>query len=130
MHSHLLLTLTFFVCFTLGNADYSGHRYDSKDFFDFAIHRLSNERVFASWHTASDDKQAIYEVLRKHSKRDTFVVLAIVSPASIQANTADYSFTDINSFPDSSYYCLKKTNGDGVIFYSVTKGIEGTARER
>jgi hypothetical protein len=130
MRSYLFLTLIFFVCSAFLNDDYIDHRCATKGFFDFAIHRLSNERVFISWHTAGDDEQATYELLRKHTKRDSFATLAIVQPESMQGNTADYSFTDSNSFSDSSYYCLKKTNSDGVIFYSITKGIEGTAKER
>ena len=101
-----------------------------KNIFDFSIHRLSNERVFISWHTSGDTREVIYEVMRRHSKREMFISLGIVNPVSIENNTADYSFTDINNFSDSSFYCLKKTNEDSVIFYSITKGIEGIAKEQ
>lgn len=129
MGRHLCLTVIFISCSAFLKAD-TDQYCNAKSFFDFAIHRLSNERVVVSWHTAGDDKQATYEVLRKHTRRDTFATLAIVQPESMQGNIADYSFTDINSFADSSFYCLKKTNSDSVIFYSVTKGIEGTAKQR
>jgi hypothetical protein len=84
MRTYLFFTLIFFVCSAFLNDDYKDHRYATKGFFDFAIHRLSNERVFVSWHTAGDDEQATYEVLRKHTKRDSFATLAIVQPESKQ----------------------------------------------
>ena len=136
MRSHLLTAIVVFTCSSFFNEKdlchlNSRHRYAAtKNIFDFAIHRLSNERVFISWHTANEPGQVIYEVLRRHTKREVFVSLGVVPPNSREDSTADYSFTDINSFPDSSYYCLKKTNADSVIFYSITKGIEGTAEER
>jgi hypothetical protein len=101
-----------------------------KSFSDFTIHRLSNERVFVSWHTTDDAENVTYEVLRKHHKTDLFISLGVVQPKSVEVSTADYAFVDVNDFPDSSYYCLKKTNTDKVIFYSVTRGVEGITGER
>ena len=130
MHSHLLLTLSFFAFSSFLDDSNQRHSRATKNMVDFTVHRLSNERVFVSWHTIDDPKYTTYELLRKHTKRDSFVSVAVVAPKFFENNTADYSFTDSNSFPDSSFYCLKKTNTDSVIFYSLTKGIEGAARQR
>jgi len=72
----------------------------------------------------------IYEVLLRHKKTEQLVSLGVVKPKSVENNSAEYSFVDINSFSDSSYYCLKKTNADSIIFYSITKGIEGVGKDR
>lgn len=130
MHAHILLTLSFFAFSSFLDDSQQRHSRATKNTFDFTVHRLSNERVFVSWHTTDDPKYITYELLRKHTKRDSFVSVAVVAAKSFESNTADYSFTDTNSFPDSSYYCLKKINTDSVIFYSLTKGIEGTAKQR
>ena len=102
----------------------------SKNILDLTVRRLSGERVMLAWHTEGDNYKAIYEVLRKHKERDQFISLGVASPESKQDNTADYSFVDTNDFADSSFYCLKKTNADSVVFYSVTKGVEGVGKER
>ena len=102
----------------------------SKNILDLTVRRLSGERVMLAWHTEGDNYKAIYEVLRKHKARDQFISLGVASPESKQDNTADYSFVDTNDFADSSFYCLKKTNADSVVFYSVTKGVEGVGKER
>lgn len=131
MRSHLLLTV-----FLLNSSSFSVNLILHqrlgllKSFSDFTIHRLSNERVFLSWHTTDDAENVTYEVLRKHHKMDLFISLGVVQPKSVEVNTADYSFVDENDFPDSSYYCLKKTNTDKVVFYSVTRGVEGITGER
>jgi hypothetical protein len=101
-----------------------------KSISDLTVRRLSGERVFIAWHTEDDPQGIIYEVLRKHKAREQFMSLGIVSPRLEQGNTADYSFVDANGFADVSYYCIKKTNADSVIFYSVTKGVEGIEQVR
>jgi hypothetical protein len=101
-----------------------------KKILDFNVHRFSGEKVFLSWHTEGDSPQIVYEVLRKHKKLSQFVSLGVVEPKSVEGNACDYSFIDVNSFSDSSYYCLKKTTPDSVIFFSITKGVEGIGRNR
>jgi hypothetical protein len=101
-----------------------------KRILDFNVHRFSGEKVFLSWHTEGDSPQIVYEVLRKHKKFSQFVSLGVVEPKSVDGNACDYSFIDVNSYSDSSYYCLKKTTLDSVIFFSITKGVEGIGRDR
>jgi hypothetical protein len=101
-----------------------------KKFFDFNVRRFSGEKVFLSWHTEDDSPQIVYEVLRKHKKLSQFVSLGVIKPKSLDGNVADYSFIDVNNYTDSSFYCLKKTAPDSVIFYSITKAVEGTGRSR
>jgi hypothetical protein len=101
-----------------------------KKILDFNVHRFSGEKVFLSWHTEADSPQIVYEVLRKHKKLSQFVSLGVVEPKSVDGNACDYSFIDANSYSDSSYYCLKKTTPDSVIFFSITKGVEGIRRNR
>lgn len=132
MRSYLLTAAIFFTCSSFLNDDYSSDTKNVKgrNIFDFTVHRLSDERVFISWHTEGESKDVIYEVLRRHKKNEQLVSLGVVQPKSLENNSAEYSFVDINKFSDSSYYCLKKTNADSIIFYSITKGIEGIGKAR
>jgi hypothetical protein len=102
----------------------------AKNIFDFTVHRLSGQRVIISWHTQGESDPVRFEVLRKHSNTVPFNSLGEVFPKLKEDNSADYSFVDVNSFSDSSFYCLKKTSSDGVIFFSITKGVEGIGKER
>ena len=97
---------------------------------DFNVHRFSGEKVFLSWHSEGDPPQIVYEVLRKQTKLSQFISMGVVEPKSMDDNGCDYSFIDVNSYSDSSYYCLKKTTPDSVIFFSITKGVEGIGRNR
>jgi hypothetical protein len=101
-----------------------------KSIFDFTVHRLSGDRVMISWHTEGEPGQIRFEVMRKHGKGIPFSSLGSVEPKSKEDNSADYSFIDVNKFSDSTFYCLKKTDLDSVVFYSITKGIEGAGKER
>jgi len=139
MRSYLLTSLVLFTCASFFTAstvhvksNYSDAKllYRNKIFVDFTVHRLSGERVFVSWHTEGEPEQVIYEVMRRHTRTEGYISLGVVSAKTKEGNTADYAFIDSNDFADSSYYCLKKTNVDGVIFYSMAKGVEGVARER
>ena len=136
MRSYLLTAAIFFLCSSFLKINYPvGRAADPKDLmhknvFDFTVHRLSGERVVVSWHTKDESDKMIYEVLRKHRKTEPFSSLGVVQPKSREDNSADYSFVDVNDFLDSSYYCLKKTNADSIVFYSITKGIEGVGKER
>jgi hypothetical protein len=98
--------------------------------FDFTVHRLSGGRVYISWRVEDESPQIIYEVMRMPKKMSWFVSLGIVQPSHQENNSSDYSFIDLNNFSDSSYYRLKKTNTDSVIFYSMTKGVAGIAKNR
>jgi hypothetical protein len=125
MRSYLLTTAIFFAC----SSFLSDVSVRNKNISDFTVHRLSNDRVFISWHSEGES-QVIYEVLRRHKKTEQLESLGVVQPKSVENDSAEYSFVDINTFSDSSYYCLKKTNADSIIFYSITKGIEGVAKDR
>jgi hypothetical protein len=138
MKSHLFIAIIFFTC----SSFFIGYRIQmrlsmnsnfvssSNNTLDFTVHRLSGERVYVSWHTENESSHVIFEVLRKHEKHATFFSLGMVEPKFWNINTADYSFIDTNNFSDSSYYCLKKIDTDSVVFYSVTKAVEGVRRER
>jgi hypothetical protein len=138
--SYYLTAVLFFTCssFVLENTVTYSSTEDKelwiakslKKILDFKVHRFSGEKVFISWHTEGDSPQIVYEVLRKHEKLSQFVSLGIVRPKSEDGSAAHYSFIDDNSYFDSSYYCLKKTNPDSVVFYSITKGVEGIGRNR
>jgi hypothetical protein len=125
MRSYLLTATIFFAC----SSFLSDVSMKSKNIFDFTVHRLSSDRVFISWHTEGES-EVIYEVLRRHKKTEQLESLGVVQPKSVENNSAEYSFVDINNFSDSSYYCLKKTNADSIVFYSITKGIEGVGKDR
>lgn len=100
-----------------------------KRMLDFNVQRLSGDRVFLSWHT-DDLKHTVYEVLRKHKILSQFVSLGIVQPKPEDGSGSSYAFVDSNNHSDSSYYCLKQTTKDSVIFFSLTKGVEGIGRNR
>jgi len=97
---------------------------------DFQVIRLSGDRVMISWHTNGDNNIAKIEVMRKHQKGVPFASLGIVEPKSKDDNSADYLFIDVNNFTDSTYYCLKKTSIDSVIFFSISKGVQGAGKQR
>lgn len=136
MRSLLLIAAVFFTCSAFfynssaGNESFLSKHTSTKNIFDLTVRRLSGERVIVAWHTEGDAPGIVYEVLRRHKKRDVFVSLGKAAPELKQGNTADYSFVDTNNFTDSSYYCLKKTNVDSVIFYSIAKGVEGVGKGR
>lgn len=137
MRSHLLKGIVFISCSSFLSASLPvTQKSDSdifnsgKNIFDFTVHRLSGERVMISWHTQGEPEQIKFEVMRKHGRGIPFASLGIVEAKSKENNSADYSFIDINNFPDSTFYCLKKTDLDSVVFYSITKGIDGAGKER
>ena len=126
----VFLTCTSFVLKTVITSLSFANTNPPKKIVDFNVHRFSGEKVFLSWHTEEDSKQIVYEVLRKHERLSQFVSLGIIQPKEIDDNSADYSFIDVNSFEDSSYYCLKRTTQDSVVFFSITKGVEGITMNR
>jgi hypothetical protein len=135
MRSHFLTAAFFFLCSSFSNDGYHDESLlpsdlSAKNIFGLTVRRLSGERVMITWHTEEDPQGIIYEVLRKHKTNEQFTSLGVVSPELKQGLTADYSFVDANGFADSSFYCLKKINVDSVIFYSITRGVEGVGRER
>lgn len=133
MRSLLLTAIIVFTCSSFlngGSKNLLSENVRTKNIFDLTVRRLSGERVIIAWHTEGDSPGIIYEVMRRHSKREPFASIGTASPESKQDNTADYSFVDTNNFTDSSYYCLKKTNADSVVFYSIAKGVEGLGKER
>lgn len=97
---------------------------------DITVQRLSGARVLITWHTRGEGDQVRYEVMRKHGRNTQFISLGMVQPRSKEDGFADYAFIDSNDYPDSSYYCLKKTTVDNVVFYSLTKSVEGVEKER
>ena len=136
MRPHLLAAAILLSCSSFLNEGYfisakpDASLQPTANYSDFTVCRLSGGRVFVAWHTENESPQVTYEVLRKHSKKELFISLGVVQPKSKGDNSAEYTFTDTNSFSDSSYYCLKKTNVDSVIFYSITKAVEGVGKNR
>jgi hypothetical protein len=136
MRPHLLAATVLLSCSSFLNEGYlisakpGSSLPSTANYSDFTVRRLSGDRVFVSWHTENESPQVIYEVLRKHSTKELFASLGVVQPKLKEANSAEYTFTDTNDFSDSSYYCLKKTNVDSVIFYSITKAVEGVGKDR
>jgi len=138
MRSHLLTGIV--ACSLFLNTDYSIlPSLPSQNFVvlnsangisEFNVLRLSGERVMISWHVDDGANTSQFEVMRKHGKGLPFASLGIVEPKSKNDNSADYSFIDINNFTDSTYYCLKKTGADSVIFFSISKGVQGITKER
>jgi hypothetical protein len=97
--------------------------------FDLTVHRLSGDRVMITWHADGESVESQFEVMRKHGV-GIFTSLGVVEPGSMEDNLGDFSFIDVNRFADSSFYCVKETAADSVVFFSVTKGIEGIGKER
>lgn len=102
---------------------------NNQNIHDFAVHRLSGGRVLVAWHTEGEPAQIRFEVMRQYRKGQ-FVSLGIISPKSIDGGSIAYSFIDENNLPESSFYRLKKTNSDSVIFYSMAKEVKGLSKER
>jgi hypothetical protein len=102
---------------------------EKKNVFDVTVHRLSGDRVVISWHADEESDQSRFEVMRRQ-RGGIFTSLASVEAKSRDHNLTDYSFVDINSFADSSFYCVKETSASNVVFFSTTRGIEGIAKDR
>jgi hypothetical protein len=102
---------------------------EKKNVFDVTVHRLSGDRVVISWHVDEESDQSRFEVMRRQ-RGGIFTSLASVEAKSRDHNLTDYSFVDINSFADSSFYCVKETSASNVVFFSTTRGIEGIAKDR
>ena len=97
--------------------------------FELTVHRLSGNRVIISWHCENETAQSRFEVMRKHGT-EIYSSLGIVEPRLAENNSSDFSFVDINTFEDSSFYCVKKTDPGGVVFFSLSRGVEGVGSER
>ena len=106
-----------------------GLRLSKLNVFELTVHRLSGNRVMISWHCETEFSQSRFEVMRKHGT-EIYSSLGVVEPKLVEDNSADYSFVDVNVFEDSSFYCVKKTGPDGVVFFSLSRGVEGVGRER
>ena len=139
MGSHLLLATIGIGCSVIFsdhvhhsklNSDQLNAYHSVKGIVGFKVQRMSGARVLMSWHTENEQEGISYEVMRKHGKGTPYISLGIVQPKSREGNSADYSFIDINEFADSSFYCLKKTDKDDVVFYSLAKGIGGVEKNR
>jgi hypothetical protein len=136
MKSHLL-TAVFLTCFSFAGRNYlNEHHFTSplqqsipQDIRDFTVHRLSNGRVLISWYTEGEPQQIRFEVMRQYGT-GPFVSLGVVAPKSKEGNTISYAFIDENRFSKISFYRLKKTKPDSVIFYSMAKEVAGVAKER
>lgn len=139
MRSHLLVA-AFLVCsfFATSHAP-SGSGYvwqhrsrSPENIIDFSLHRMSGSRVYIKWRTEGEPSQVRFEVMRKHKKSTPFVSLGIVEPKEKGSDSAvlEYSFIDRNEYSDSTFYCLRKIDEEGVIFYSLAKAVEGVGKGR
>jgi hypothetical protein len=98
---------------------------------DFSVQRLSGKRVQISWHTRNEKEQVQFEVMRRFGRTVPFAPIGSVQQ-KLQTginDIVDYSFVDEkNMNPDTSFYCVKKTDAEGVIFYSLPKAVEGAGK--
>jgi hypothetical protein len=137
MRTHLLTGIICLACSSFMNSDNSillgsgapGDKTIRQNVFNLTVHRLSGERVIVSWHYEGEPLQTRFELMRKHGP-DMFYSLGTVEPKLREDNSADYSFIDSNDFADSTFYCVKKTGPDSVVFFSITRGVEGVGKER
>jgi hypothetical protein len=133
MRTYVLTAMFFIACSSFVKP--AGHptsfvdKGSKKNVFDVTVHRLSGDRVMISWHADGESGQSRFEVMRRHG-RGIFTSLSSVEAKSRDYSLNDYSFVDINSFADSSFYCVKEISAANVVFFSTAKGIEGIARER
>jgi hypothetical protein len=138
MTPYLLITAGFliFSSFTLADAPLPSHPSEAfnsaENIIDFSVQRMSGGRVFIKWRTEGEPPQVSFEVMRKHSKT-AYVSIGMVRPKEVNNNnaTAEYTFVDnSNHYYDSTYYCLRKKNKEGVLFYSIPKAVEGMEKNR
>lgn len=99
---------------------------------DFSARRLSGGRVYISWRTEGEPGGVQFEVMRKPDKIAPFMSLGTVGPkeTSYDKSVVVYSFIDTNNSSDTSYYCLKKKNEEGIVFFSLSRAVEGMGKHR
>lgn len=99
---------------------------------DFSVHRLSGTRVCITWHTNGGPEAIRFEVMRRFGRTTSFAPVGLVQPKlqTSMDSIVDYSFIDEeNNYQDTSFYRLKKTAPDGVIFYSLSKAVAGIEKD-
>lgn len=108
------------------------HFHQSATIFDFFVQRLSGERVLISWHTQNESPGVRFEVMRQDRRASQYFSVDVVNPnkQSGPASIADYAYIDSNNNADSSFYRIKKKTEDGVVFFSIPKGVEGLGKHR
>lgn len=102
----------------------------NRNVFDLSAKRLSGSRVLVSWHTSGETAPVQFEVMRTFSRKTGCRSIAVVRPLDSTGSViADYRFVDAsNESSDTSFYCLKKTRADGVVFYSVVLRVPGVRK--
>lgn len=132
MKSCFFIAAIFVACPSfIRNASYvRRHFQHSATIIDFSVQRLSGDRVFISWHTEREGQEVQYEVMRQDGRISQYFSVDVVNPDKQKSVTAisDYSYIDINHNPDSSYYRIKKKTANGVVFFSIPKGVEGVGK--
>ena len=106
--------------------------FSSRNISDFTVKRLSGARVFVRWRTEGEQLPVSFEVMRRHKKATPYISLGVVQPKEENSHNSvvEYSFIDHNEYPDSTYYCLRKKNEEGTLFYSLPKAVEGVGKSR
>ncbi len=137
MKSNILVLACLFACSSFVNTNVSSKAnrvhtevvHSLNVIADFAVLRMSGGRVYIKWRTESESSKVVFEVMRKE-KGSWFMSLGEVEPKASAGDVLEYSFIDKNEFTDSTYYCIRKKNEEGVLFYSLPKAIEGIGGHR
>lgn len=74
-------------------------------------------KIFLSWHTASELNNKNFEVQRSRDGND-FATIGIIAGKGTSSVPSDYSFTDVNPYDGINYYRLKQVDWDDKYEYS------------
>jgi len=90
---------------------------------DFEVRRLSGKRVQLSWHTYGS--KSGFVIVRKNGRLGMPEPIVTIEPKSENETLADYRFTDINAYEDSSFYSVLQEDSLGRKYYSKYAGVNG-----
>jgi len=90
---------------------------------DFEVRRLSGQRVQLSWHTYGSKNGFV--IVRKKGRLGLPEPIVTIEPKGEGALLADYRFTDINAYEDSSFYSVLQVDSVGRKYYSKYEGVNG-----
>lgn len=92
----------------------------------FEVRRAAGQpRVQLSWATASELRNAGFEVQRQDEGQSAFRRVGFVAGAGSSAQPHQYAFTDPNDFTGRSYYRLRQVDDDGTAVFSAVRVVAG-----
>jgi hypothetical protein len=71
-----------------------------------------NRSVILSWSTASEHHSDVF-IIQRSTDAERWEIVSQVKAAGVSVSKLNYQFTDVNPYPETSYYRLKQVDTDG-----------------